>query len=75
MASTARLKVGDAVSVAVGIFGQDYARSRGAQPWTSEEVRDEGKIVGKGGSKWLVKFANVEESVALVRKALRLVSR
>eukprot|EP00965_Chrysotila_dentata_P180249 5951230-Pleurochrysis_carterae.AAC.1 len=41
MASTARLKMGDVVSVAVGAFGQDYAKSRGTQPWTSEEVRDE----------------------------------
>eukprot|EP00965_Chrysotila_dentata_P244226 6205839-Pleurochrysis_carterae.AAC.1 len=65
MASTARLTVGDVVSVAVGAFGQHYARSRGAQPWTSEEVRDEGKFVGKSGSKWLVKFTDVEDSVAL----------
>eukprot|EP00965_Chrysotila_dentata_P091973 3036000-Pleurochrysis_carterae.AAC.1 len=59
--------------MAVGMFGQDYARSRGAQPWTSEEVRDEGKIAGKCGSKWPIKFADVQESVALVCKALCLV--
>eukprot|EP00965_Chrysotila_dentata_P243109 6205241-Pleurochrysis_carterae.AAC.1 len=63
------------MSVAVGTFGEDYALSRGAQPWTTEELRDEGNMVGKRNSKWLVKFAKVEENVALVRKALRLVSR
>lgn len=47
MATTTRLREGDLVSVAVSTFGQQYARSRGAVPWTSQSVRDEGRIVGK----------------------------
>eukprot|EP00965_Chrysotila_dentata_P078197 2578034-Pleurochrysis_carterae.AAC.1 len=75
MATSTRLKVGDVVSAAVGVFGEEYARSRGARPWRSEEVRDTGKIVGKKGNVWLVDFEDGNGSVELARKALHFVSR
>ena len=51
-ASQARLKplkIGDIVSVAVWRFGEDYARGRveDENDWESEEMRDEGVVVGK----------------------------
>eukprot|EP00965_Chrysotila_dentata_P030293 1008265-Pleurochrysis_carterae.AAC.1 len=71
MASTVRLKLGDVVSAAVGVFGEAYARSRGATPWTSEFVRDEGIVVGKEGNLWLVGFDDGNGGVQLARKALK----
>ncbi|KAL1504058.1 hypothetical protein AB1Y20_010468 [Prymnesium parvum] len=54
-----RFSIGDVVSgVAVGAFGRECARSRGANPWHSEAVRDEGIIVEKVDNKWKVKFAD-----------------
>ena len=47
-----RLQTGDMVSVAVGVFGKPYAVSRGASPWTSEEVRDQGQVIGRENGKW-----------------------
>ncbi|KAL1515411.1 hypothetical protein AB1Y20_002038 [Prymnesium parvum] len=47
---TTRVVIGDVVSVAVGVFGQEYAEARGARPWRSEAVRDEGTIVTTFGS-------------------------
>eukprot|EP00965_Chrysotila_dentata_P170648 5633360-Pleurochrysis_carterae.AAC.1 len=54
MATATRLKVGNIVSAAVRTFGKEYALSRGARPWTSESVRDEGKVVRKDGVNWTV---------------------
>lgn len=68
--TASRLKVGDKVSVAVGVFGEDYARSRGANPWHSEAVRDEGVIVGREDNKWKVKFPDGDH--LFERKALSL---
>lgn len=61
--------------MAVGAFGREYARSRGANPWHSEAVRDEGIIIlGKVGSNtWNVKFTDGEHRFE--RKALQLVRR
>eukprot|EP00965_Chrysotila_dentata_P088383 2919114-Pleurochrysis_carterae.AAC.1 len=69
MATTTRLREGDLVYVALSTFRQQYARSRGAVPWTSQSVRDKGRIVGKKG-KWAVKFENQEQPALLVRKAV-----
>lgn len=69
-AVTARLAVGDTVSVAVGVFGEEYARSRGASPWFSEAVRDNGVIIGRDGQKWRMRFADGVYSFE--RKALVL---
>lgn len=69
---TSRLKVGDRVSTAVSTFGEEYARGRGANPWRSEAVRDEGVIVGRGNGSWKVRFSDGEYS--LVRRALSLVA-
>ncbi|KAL1530775.1 hypothetical protein AB1Y20_001673 [Prymnesium parvum] len=72
-AMTTRLALGDTVSVAVGAFGEEYARSRGASPWRSEHVRDEGKVIGREGNKWKVEFS---DAVHLFdRKALWFVCR
>eukprot|EP00965_Chrysotila_dentata_P115147 3806785-Pleurochrysis_carterae.AAC.1 len=54
MATATRLKMGDIVSAAVRTIGKEYALSRGARPWTSESLRDEGKVVGKDGVNWTV---------------------
>lgn len=70
---TTRLQSGDTVMVAVGVFGKDYAVSRGASPWTSEEVRDEGQVIGRENNKWKVKFADGEH--LFDRKALAFEGR
>lgn len=69
-----RLNVGDVVSVAVGVFGKDYAISRGASPWHSEAVRDEGEVTGRQAGKWLVRFRDgvhkfERKALSFVRKA------
>eukprot|EP00965_Chrysotila_dentata_P162367 5362105-Pleurochrysis_carterae.AAC.1 len=64
MATSVRLREGDIVSVPVSTFGQQYARSRGAVPWTSPNVRDEGKSVGKRNGKWVVNRPSPSESGA-----------
>eukprot|EP00965_Chrysotila_dentata_P085599 2823840-Pleurochrysis_carterae.AAC.1 len=73
--TTVRLKLGDTVSAPVGAFGKKYAIERGARPWTSENMRDEGVVVGKEGSKWLVDFDDGEGAVLLATKALHFVRR
>eukprot|EP00965_Chrysotila_dentata_P161494 5333775-Pleurochrysis_carterae.AAC.2 len=62
IASTVRLRKGDVVSVAISTFGDPYARSRGAVPWTSAIVRDEGEVIGK--KEW--------EAEALAKRALAM---
>eukprot|EP00965_Chrysotila_dentata_P262003 6214437-Pleurochrysis_carterae.AAC.2 len=74
-AMTARLKLGDTASAPVGAFGKEYALERGARPWTSENVRDEGVVVGKEGLKRLVDFDDGEGAVLLARKTLHFVRR
>lgn len=69
-----RLAVGDVVSVAVGAFGEEYARARNAVPWRSEAVRDEGVVVGRRNSLWVVKFADGAQH-EFERKALSYVER
>ncbi|KAL1527254.1 hypothetical protein AB1Y20_015930 [Prymnesium parvum] len=65
-----RFSIGDVVSgVAVGAFGRECARSRGANPWHSEAVRDEGIIVEKVDNKWKVKFADGEACCCRARGA------
>ena len=46
---TTRLKVGDTVSVRVGVFGEEYAKTRvtNRTPWTTETVRDDGEVTGR----------------------------
>eukprot|EP00965_Chrysotila_dentata_P112828 3728329-Pleurochrysis_carterae.AAC.1 len=75
MATSSRLREGDIVSMPVSTFGQQYARSRGAVPWTSPKVRDEGRIVGKRNGKWVEKFEGLEEPAVLLRKVIGFVSR
>eukprot|EP00965_Chrysotila_dentata_P122187 4039697-Pleurochrysis_carterae.AAC.2 len=75
IATPTRLKVGDVVSAAVGAFGEEYARFRGARPWTTEEVRDDGVVTSKSGNLWLVDFNDGNGTVGLARKALHFVSR
>lgn len=70
---TTRLTAGDIISVAVGVFGKEYAESRGARPWTSEHVRDKGKVIGRQDGKWIVKFTDSEH--VLERKAMAFESR
>lgn len=70
---SSRLAEGDTVSVAVGAFGQSYAESRGARPWTTESVRDMGVVVGRDGNKWLVKFSDGQHKFE--RRALSLEQR
>lgn len=65
---TKRLNIGDTVSVAVGAFGKEYALSRGANPWCTETVRDEGTVIGRENGKWKVRFADGEH--VFDRKAL-----
>lgn len=67
-----RLQIGDTVSVAVGCFGKSYAESRGARPWTTETVRDNGTVVGREANMWLVNFGDGEHRFE--RKALSFVS-
>eukprot|EP00965_Chrysotila_dentata_P015728 520795-Pleurochrysis_carterae.AAC.1 len=74
MANTVRLREGDVVSVAISTLGQQYARSRGAVPWTSASVRDEGTVLGKKNGKWGVMFDDLDPAV-LLRKAIHFVSR
>lgn len=72
---SSRLSIGDTVTVAVGAFGQEYALSRGARPWRTESVRDEGVVVERShGNKWAVRFAD-GQTHAFERKALALVAR
>lgn len=68
-----RLANGDVVSVAVGCFGKEYAESRGARPWSTEAVRDQGTVVGRDGSFWLVRFGDGDHRFE--RKALSFESR
>eukprot|EP00965_Chrysotila_dentata_P137389 4544442-Pleurochrysis_carterae.AAC.1 len=75
MATVTRLRESDVVSVAVATFGEEYARSRWAAPWTCPLVRDEGRIVGKRDGKWLIKFDSLNEPAVLLRKVLQFVSR
>lgn len=70
---TTRLQLGDHVSVAVAVFGESYARERGANPWHTEAVRDEGYVIGSNGSKWLIEFDDGEFSFD--RRAISLISR
>lgn len=70
---TSRIKVGDTVSVAVSAFGEEYARSRGANPWHSKSVRDEGEVIGRENNKWKVRFTDGEH--LFERKALSLVKQ
>ena len=74
------LRVGDIVSVAVWRFGDEYAETRVPedQDLHTEEVRDEGKVVGKdsSGTKWLVDFDDPSVDVsAWLRVALRFERR
>ena len=66
---------GDVVSVAVRQFGEEYARSRGGRQWASENVRDEGTVVEKHNSQYLVDFGDGEERRWWARRLLRFVSR
>ena len=70
-----RLKVGDKVSVRVGVFGQEYARTRvdGRTPWTTETVRDDGEVTGRDGEKWVVTCSDI--SVKLKRNEIAFISR
>ena len=70
---TTRLQLGDHVSVAVAVFGESYARERGANPWHTEAVRDEGYVIGRKGSKWLIEFDDGE--FAFDRRAISFISR
>eukprot|EP00965_Chrysotila_dentata_P031655 1055487-Pleurochrysis_carterae.AAC.3 len=74
MASTVRLQEGDVVPVTVSIFGEQYARSRGAMPWTSAIAcaTRQGKAVGKRNEKWVVKFDVLDDPAVLLRKAIHL---
>jgi hypothetical protein len=70
-----RLKVGDEVSVRVGVFGQEYARTRvdGRTPWTTETVRDDGEVTGRDGEKWVVTCSDI--SIKLKRNEIAFISR
>eukprot|EP00965_Chrysotila_dentata_P019490 648025-Pleurochrysis_carterae.AAC.1 len=72
MAASARLREGDVVSLPVCTFGEQYARSRGAVQWTSASVRNEGRVVGKRVTKWIVEFDDLDEPAVLPRKAYRV---
>ncbi|KAL1496688.1 hypothetical protein AB1Y20_014282 [Prymnesium parvum] len=71
---TTRVVIGDVVSVAVGVFGQEYAEARGARPWRSEAVRDEGTIVDRANHLWVVRFADGAQE-RFERKAFAFVRR
>ena len=70
-----RLKVGDKVSVRVGVFGQEYARTRvdGRTPWTTETVRGDGEVTGRDGEMWVVTCSDI--SVKLKRNEIAFISR
>jgi hypothetical protein len=70
-----RLKVGDKVSVRVGVFGQEYARTRvdDRTPWTTETVRDDGEVTGRDGEKWVVTCSDIP--VKLKRNEIAFISR
>lgn len=70
-----RLKVGDRVSVAVRHFGEEYAKGRGARPWTTESVHDEGKIVGRQDSKWKVNFETDDAEHIFKREDIAFLGR
>lgn len=69
------LREGDVVSVAVRHFGEEYARTRGARQWASENVRDEGTVLEKHNNQYLVNFGDGEERRWWARRLLRFVSR
>eukprot|EP00965_Chrysotila_dentata_P041131 1365013-Pleurochrysis_carterae.AAC.1 len=70
MAASARLREGDVVSVPVCTFGEQYTRALEglSVPWTSGSVRDEGRVVGKRGTRWIVEFDDLDELAVLPRK-------
>ena len=72
---TTRLKEGDTVSVRVGVFGEEYAKTRVTDrtPWTTETVRDDGEVTGRDGDKWVVTCSDI--SVKLKRSEIAFVSR
>lgn len=77
-ATSARLQVGDVVSVAVGVFddGENgYARSRGARNVQDQSVRDEATVVGKDGGKWKLHFEQDNTDHIFDRKAIHFVRR
>lgn len=69
------LKVGDKVSVAVRQFGEEYARERAGRRWASDEVRDDGVVIERQDGKYLIKFADDNETHLFARKVLQLVER
>ena len=73
-----RLRNGDVVSVAVGVFddGENgYAKSRGARNAQDQSVRDEATVVGRDGNKWKLHFQQDDADHCFDRKAIHFVRR
>ena len=78
MPASQRLRVGDVVSVAVGVFDDGkngYALSRGARSAQDQSVRDEATVIGKDGALWKLHFDQDGTDHTFARTAIKFERR
>ena len=66
-----QLKIGDAVSVQIRCFGDQYAKDKAGDRWNHEDERDHGLVTARDGSRWCVDFQDGEAVKPWKRSMLR----